>query len=113
MGKYQRTKGHSFERQVAIALRDIYPNAKRHLEMQMQECAGFDLDNTGPFRFQCKAMKKYAPLSMIEEVKPSPGIIPGLITKGDNKRPIVAIYLDDFIKILKDIGEAFVGEEPK
>jgi hypothetical protein len=52
-------------------------------------------------------------LSCIEEVKDLNGTIPALITKGDNKKPIVALYLDDFIKILEDVGEAFVGVDSK
>lgn len=109
MAKYQRTKGHGFEREMAIRLREIFPECKRHLENQKQEAKGYDLDNTGPFRFQCKAMAKYAPLSRIEEVKDLQGTIPALITKGDHKKPIVALYLEDFLEILKDVGICFEG----
>lgn len=105
---FSRNKGHGFERACAIALRKIYPNAKRHLEVQKAEAMGFDLDCTGPFRFQCKAFKKYANPNRIEEVVFKKGEIPALITKGDHKKPIVCLYLDDFIKILDDVGEAFV-----
>lgn len=109
LGKHQRTKGHGFEREVAIQLRKVFPECKRHLENQIQEAKGFDLDNTGPFRFQCKAMARYAPISRIEEVQDLAGTIPALITKGDRKKPVVALYLEDFIRILDDIGVAFEG----
>lgn len=108
-GRAVRQKGHSFERECALALRKVYPDAKRHLEVQKCEALGYDLDNTGPFKFQCKRNVKYAPLNKIEEVQAASGDIPALITKGDHKKAIVALYLDDFIKILNDIGEAFVG----
>jgi hypothetical protein len=75
----------------------------------MQEAKGYDLDHTGPFRFQCKAMKKYAPISCIEEVKDLKGTMPALITKGDRKPAVVCMYFDDFIKILSDVGVAFEG----
>jgi lipopolysaccharide biosynthesis protein len=106
-GRYQRTRGHSFERECAEKLRAVYPECKRHLENQAQEALGYDLDNTGAFRFQCKRNKKYAPLSCIEEVKDLNGTMPALITQGDHKKAIVAMYFDDFLKILSDIGEAF------
>lgn len=106
-GRYQRTRGHSFERECAERLRTIYPEAKRHMENQAQEAMGYDLDNTGPFRFQCKRNKKYAPLSCIEEIKDLNGTMPALITQGDHKKAIVALYFEDFIKILSDVGEAF------
>jgi len=75
----------------------------------MQEAKGYDLDSTGPFRFQCKAFKKYAPISCIEEVKDLKGTIPALITKGDRKPAVVCLYLEDFIRILEDVGVAFEG----
>ena len=105
MGKMQRTKGHSYERECAKLLRGIFPDAKRHLEVQIQDCQGYDLDNTGKFRFQCKRMKKWASISKIKEVTDLDGTIPALITKGDREKSVVALYLDDFIKILK--GESF------
>jgi len=111
-GKAARAKGHGFERFCAIKLRPLYPDVKRHLENQKQEALGFDLDNTGPIKFQCKAKVKYSPITAIEEVQCSKGDIPALITKGDNQRPVVCFYLDDFIKILGDVGEAFIGVKP-
>lgn len=110
-GAAVRRKGHSFERECAIALRKVYPDAKRHLENQKQEAMGYDLDNTGPFKFQCKAYMNYAPINKIMEVQHLKTEMPGLITKADNKPAVVCIYLKDFVKILEDIGEAFVGVE--
>lgn len=99
-GKKSRTKGLSFERWAANSLAPVFPKAKRHLEMQKEEAMGFDLDNTGPYKIQCKAYKKYAPLSKIEEVQRQPGDIPVLLTKGDRKKPIVAMYFDDWLDLL-------------
>lgn len=101
MSKLSRTKGHGFERACAKKLRAVFPDCKRHLEMQKEEALGFDLDNTGPFRFQCKAYKKYAPVGKIEEVILEEGVIPALITKGDSKKPVVCLYLDDFVKVIE------------
>lgn len=96
----QRTKGHSFEREIAIQLREVFPEAKRHLEFQADEAAhGVDLVNTGKLGIQCKRMKKYASLSKIKEVKRG---IPALVTKGDREEILIALPLKDFIEILKD-----------
>lgn len=98
-GKWVRNKGLSFERAIANRLAAWrYPDAKRHLESQADEAAkGIDLSNTGKLGIQCKAYKNYAPLNKIEEVN-IPDCYPTLITKGNNKKPIIAMYLDDFMK---------------
>lgn len=103
-GKTSRTKGHSYEREIAKRLREegLYPEAKRHLEVQRSECKGYDLDNTPPFKIQCKRNKKYAPITKLEEPVPDleEGEVPLLITKGDRQRDVVCLYLDDFIELL-------------
>lgn len=106
MGKAERNKGLSYEREVANKLKDVFPQAKRHLEFQKEECNGVDLDNTGNLLIQCKRGKKYAPLSKIKEIQPSNGIH-CLVTRGDGGKSIVCLYLDDFIEILKDIGVVY------
>lgn len=106
MGINVRQKGHSFERAIAKILRPFYPEVKRHLEYQKAEAKGFDLDNTGRLKIQCKRGKKYAPLSKIKEPQCKGDEIPVLITKADHERPIVAFYLDDLLKL----AEANSGE---
>jgi len=106
MSKMQRTKGHSFEREVCKELKEIFPLAQRKLEYQTSKCNGVDLDNTGNLRIQCKRYAKYVNPSKIEEIKDSSGI-PVLITKGDRKEAIACLYLKDLKRILKDIGEAW------
>jgi hypothetical protein len=98
-GLRSRRKGHNFEREIAKRLRSIFPEAKRHLEYQGQEAAGYDLDNTGMLRIQCKRNKQYAPITKIEEVKEDG--VPVLITKGDGKREVVCMYLDDWIDLVR------------
>lgn len=107
-GKRSRRKGHQFEREVAIALRVVYPNARRHLEYQDAEANGVDLVETGPYRIQCKRFKSYAPISAIREVTADPlfGEIPVLVTAGDNEPPIAALPLEDFIRLLRASREA-------
>jgi|GEM_PF-2594815 len=97
-----RSKGLNFERYIANELKEFYPNARRHLEYHMDDCKGYDLDNTGHFKIQCKRNKKYCSVNKIEEVQvQSDDEIPMLITKGDHKKPVVCLYLEDFKKILR------------
>lgn len=91
-----RTKGLAYEREIAIALRPLFPNAKRQLEYQ--EGLGVDLTDTGRLRIQCKRGKKYAPLSKIQEAAGDG--IPALVTKGDRTETLIALSLEDFIQCL-------------
>ena len=97
-----RQKGFAYEREIADEIKQIFPDVKRHLEYQMQECAGFDLDNTKlhdwDFKVQCKRGRKYAPINKIFEVKEDG--IPLLVTRGDRCESMVAMKLKDFIMIL-------------
>lgn len=99
-GKRSRTKGHSFEREVANVLKPLWPDAKRHLEVQASEAQGYDLDNTEPFRIQCKRGARYAPISKLTEpiIPDGSSLMPMLITKGDRTRTVVSMYLDDFLQ---------------
>ena len=109
-----RTKGHAFERQIAIAFRCLFPKAARELT-ECREGLGVDLIETGNLRVQCKRGRKYAPLSKIEEIPEVEGTIPLLVTQGDRKPTLVAMRLDDFLAILKDPGHVEgveIAEEP-
>jgi hypothetical protein len=103
ISKRNNAKGKEFEREVAIAMREIFPDAIRRLEFQKSQVNGADLDGTDPYRIQCKNYNTYAPLSKIEEVRLDKGIIPVLVTKGKRKKPIAALYLSDFIELLKQV----------
>ena len=103
MGKMSRTKGHSFERLIAKALRVVFKSARRQLEYQIDDCLGVDLAETGPYRIQCKRFKGYAPISAIEEIKCNEelGDIPVLITQGDHKRILAVIPFEHLIRLFQ------------
>jgi hypothetical protein len=102
LGKMARTKGLAFERAVAIALRVVWPDCRRHLENHDAAANGVDLVNTGRYRFQCKRGRKYSNLLAIEEVQCDEifGEIPVLVTQGDHKRILVALPLEEFIELI-------------
>lgn len=112
-----RAKGHSFERWCANKFRitEVFPFAKRHLEMQMQEADGIDLDNTGHFKIQCKVGKQIPKViyDWYNKISSKKGHgyddIETIVMKRDKENPLVVMCLDDFIKIVK---LARLGERP-
>ena len=102
-GKAARKKGHSFERVIANAFRLAgWLGAKRHLEMQAQDCLGFDIDGVDPFRIQCKKHKDYVSINTIKEVKNAPGCVPMLITEADNAPAVCVLYFSDLMRIITE-----------
>lgn len=97
MGKSQRTKGHSFERNIAKELRKIYPEARRHLEYQDGEANGIDLQNTGRYKIQCKCLNKQPqiPAVMMEIKNVGDEDIPMVIWKQDGKGTYAAVRFED------------------
>jgi hypothetical protein len=100
LGKWQRRKGATFERFVVNKFKKLFPDSQRHLEFQKEQAEkGVDVF-AGPFGIQCKAYKNYAPINKIVEIKDNE-VIPLLVTKGDRKEPVVCMYLDDFLELIK------------
>lgn len=103
MSKKSRTKGHSFEREVAILLRKVYPEAQRNLEYQENMAYGVDLVGTGHYRIQCKRLKRYPSINTIQEVKCDEdlGDIPVLVAKADRGRIMAVIPLEALIWLME------------
>lgn len=101
-GRRSRRKGHQFEREMAIALRKIFPGARRQLEYHSRDARGVDLQETGPYRIQCKKLQKYAPIERIFEVQyDCREEVPVLITAGDSRPPMVVLPLTEFLRLLE------------
>lgn len=102
-GARSRRKGHSFERETAIALRHIFPEAKRQLEYQLDTCQGIDLAGIGPFKIQCKKLKSYASVNTIDEIRCNPelGDIPVLVTAADNKPAMAVLAFADLVDLME------------
>jgi len=102
MGKKSRTKGHSFEREIAKDLREIFPGARRQLEYHEDDCHGVDIANTGKFKIQCKRFKDFAPIRKIFEVECDRelGDVPVLVTKADNEETMVVLPFEDFKRLI-------------
>lgn len=100
MSKLSRTKGLSFERTVAIAFREAgFPNAKRKLEYQVDECVGVDLEGVGPYRVQCKRLAKYPSINTIKEITDKTGV-PILVCKADRDEPMAVLPFEALMKLI-------------
>ena len=105
-GKHSRTKGLNYERELVKEFRKLFPDVSRAIIGSRLDNNGVDLNiPNSKLRVQAKRNKSYAPISKIEEVKLEG--IPALVTRGDSKRSVICLYLDDFIKIAQDIGELY------
>lgn len=104
MGKSQRIKGHSFERATAIKLRSIWPDSKRGFQCRNNKDLNPDVD-IPEFFIECKAHKRVnirAALTQAEtKRKESDKRIPVAVCKDDHKPVVVALYFDDFVKLLE------------
>ena len=97
-----RRKGHDFERFISKYLQKFFPMSKRHLEYQFAEShTGVDVENTSPFAIQCKCYNNIAVYKWLEEIKQK-DLIPILIAKANNKKPILIGYLDDIAELVFD-----------
>lgn len=107
-----RAKGIRFEQEVARALKYIFPNAERQLEVQVSDCQGTDLRGTDPFQFQCKRLRQYAPIARIEEVqKKTKKHVPVLVTRGDHVPAVAVLYFEDFVNLVEQCMGKAPGEE--
>lgn len=107
-GRRSRRKGYQFEREVAILLREIYPEARRHLEYQDAEANGVDLINTGRFKIQCKKLADYVPINRINEIQYDPCFtleIPVLVTAADGKPAMAVLPFLDLVELIGRIEE--------
>lgn len=101
MGKAQRLKGHSWEREVAIKLREIDPDAKRLLEYQ--EGFGIDIETKLPLSIQCKCTAKPNFIKAFQEAKNSKKAdsIPVAAIKVDHKGKFILLDFDFAFKLFQ------------
>jgi len=102
-GRAARAKGLTFEREIAIRLRAIFPAARRQLEFQVQDARGVDIQGADPYKIQCKKLAKYVSINTIKEIQCDRefGDVPVLVTAGDNEEAMAVLPFSDLLKLLK------------
>lgn len=99
-----RTKGHGFERWCCERLREVFPDVhtSRFVGALWWDQCGVDLVETPGFNVQCKAKERTVPYHDILEFMPQGGNTNIIIHKRNNKGCIVALRLDDFLKLIQN-----------
>jgi len=118
-GRSSRVKGHGYERKIATLFRKFFPNAKRGFQTRGGTAEAPDVDGT-PFYIECKRQKNNCSLpAALKQAEAGQYVVtdegttrrdlrpPVAICKNDRERDMVAMYLDDFMKLV----ERIYGEE--
>lgn len=100
-----KQKGNQFERQMAAILRaEIWPECytSRFMGSAWDDYHGIDLTGTPGFNVQLKAVERLSPgYHEILDKMPQSKNTNIVIHKKNNKGAIVALRLEDFIKLIK------------
>lgn len=100
-----KQKGSRFERQIAARLRtELWPECytSRFMGCAWDDYNGIDLIGTGNFNVQCKALERTPPYHTILKNMPQGEKTNIVIHKRNNSGCIVAMELEDFIKLMKN-----------
>lgn len=100
MGKSQRTKGASFERDVVNALKAAGIPAARNLDQTRD--GGGDID-LGKYMLECKRRASIAVYDWLDQCTKAakPGQVPMVIARGDRREAIVILRFTDALNAIK------------
>jgi Holliday junction resolvase len=100
MSKYQRRKGHDFEREVVHFFREVGLEARRGLQYQPNSRAPDVI--APPFAVECKASKRpsYRQAWETAALLAEEGTIPIAVLKEPRKEALVVISLEDFLDLV-------------
>jgi len=107
MGKMQRTKGAAYEREVAKILSERLGRPTKRMLGQARD-GGHDLEQIGPWLFECKRRAKIAVYDWIHQIaKAATGTwaAPIVIARADNEQSIVIMRLDDWLDMARAVLE--------
>ena len=107
MSRYNRQKGHSFERQMAAEFRELgfdcmTKRAARGGDWTFTD-DGTDLVGTKPFAVQCKRLANYVSVNAIEEIVKYDleNEIPLLLTKANGKPTMAILPWSELKKLIR------------
>jgi hypothetical protein len=100
MARKSIVKGKAFERDAAIALREVYPDARRGLVQARAGDEAPDVEGT-PFWVECKVGARInAHAALQQATAATDGRPPLAICKPDGNPVTVTMLLSDFIKLI-------------
>jgi len=101
-GRYNRTKGHNYERQITKELKKIFLDAvTSRAGARGEDPNGIDIINTGMFNIQTKAREHLNLFEILGQDMPENSGINIVFWKRNRKSDIVAMNKTDFYKILE------------
>lgn len=102
MGKMQRDKGANYEREVAKIISARLGRPTKRMLGQARD-GGHDLEQIGPFLFECKRRAKIAVYEWMRQIVAActNGQMPVVIARADNERSIVILDFEDFMTLAK------------
>lgn len=112
MGKMQRTKGATYEREVAATISSRLGRPTKRMLGQARD-GGHDLEQVGPWLFECKRRAKIAVYEWLDQVAKAckytanqpGGQTPVVIARADNRKSIVIMDFEDWLAMAKDVLE--------
>ncbi len=117
-GSSSRNKGHSFEREIAVKMRDTYPASCRGDQRKHNVSRAVEADVEGtPFHIECKREKKQPnALKALEQADANRRAVnddgvfladyrPSVaVTKKDRGPILVTMYFDDWLELVAKKG---------
>lgn len=101
-GKASRTKGHSYERELAAIMREIFPEAHRGLQSRGGGAEECDVEGT-PFHIEAKRGVKPNPrAALYQAVRDARGKRPAVaVIRDDRCTPFVVMTLADWLQLVR------------
>lgn len=114
MSASQRRKGHNFEREIAIALRSIFPSARRQIQTSIYDKRKLPDVIAGPYSIECKCCKRVnVPAAIRQANEEATTLIPVVVFKQDREEIYAALSFKHFCSLLEQIhGRAAVSSVP-
>lgn len=102
MSKLSRTKGAKFEREVAIDLREIWPDAKRGLQSRGGGAEVADVIGV-PFHVECKHGVQPSPRAALYQAqRDTQGLPPVAIIKDNGCKAFVVLPYSDWLQLVRE-----------
>ncbi len=103
-GRRSRRKGASFERWVVRRFREVFGTMQVRRGFQSRSGREAPDVDTPHFWIECKREKSTNPKSALQQAADAArkGYAPLAVCKDDRREPIVALYLEDFIDLIRE-----------
>lgn len=105
MGMKSRRKGKVGERELANAMRSVFPEACRNIQSRGAEDA--DVVNCGAFFFEAKRQKRANVRAALRQAvnDAPPGRVPVVYIRDDREEAFIAMRFEDWLELVREWAE--------